>query len=83
LKEGLEKFCIGIKELRLSLGVEEVPSTKRKPQQLIVKEPAQVKAKGSGKRLKSSKEEAFGKYKCGMCGKTGHNRTTYQQLGDG
>ncbi|KAK9904611.1 hypothetical protein M0R45_000573 [Rubus argutus] len=83
LKEGLEKLRIGIKELCLSLGVEEVSSTKRKPQQLIVKEPAQVKAKGSGKRLKSSKEEAFGKHKCGMCGKTGHNRTTCQQLGDG
>lgn len=73
LKEGLEKFRIGIKELRLSLRVEEVPSTKGKAQQLIVKEPAQVKPKGSGKRLKSSKEEAFGKHKCGMCG---HNRTT-------
>lgn len=36
---------------------------------MIIKEPAQVKVKGSGKRLKFSKEEVIGKHKCEMCEK--------------
>ncbi|KAM1474235.1 hypothetical protein ACFX2I_030272 [Malus domestica] len=48
--------------LRSNLGVGEVP-TKRKLQKHMINEPAPVKAKGTGKRMKSSKEKAMGKAK--------------------
>ncbi|XP_050378184.1 protein FAR1-RELATED SEQUENCE 5-like [Argentina anserina] len=79
--DGLNSLRVGIKELHSSLGVEESPSTsKRKPEQILIEEPSQVKAKGSGKRLKSSKEIAMNKQKhCGKCGQTGHNILTCEK----
>ncbi|KAL6209159.1 hypothetical protein ACLB2K_020102 [Fragaria x ananassa] len=78
LTDGLHSLRLGIKELLTSLGVEEVPVTKKRiPQQILIEEPSQSKAKGSGKRLKSSKEIAMSKQKnCGKCGRTGHNIKT-------
>ncbi|KAL6138692.1 hypothetical protein ACLB2K_063971 [Fragaria x ananassa] len=75
--DGLHSLCIGIKELHSNLGVE-VPSTrKRRPEQILIEEPSQAKAKGSGKRLKSSKEKAMNKQRhCGKCGRSGHNIQT-------
>ncbi|XP_024156293.1 protein FAR1-RELATED SEQUENCE 5-like [Rosa chinensis] len=76
--DGLHSLRLGIKELLSSLGVEELPSTKKRiPQQILIEEPSQSKAKGSGKRLKSSKEIAMNKQRnCGKCGKSGHNIQT-------
>ncbi|XP_024172389.1 uncharacterized protein LOC112178480 [Rosa chinensis] len=76
--DGLHSLRLGIKELLSSLGVEELPSTKKRiPQQILIEEPSQSKAKGSGKRLKSSKEIAMNKQRnCGKCGKSRHNIKT-------
>ncbi|XP_024199802.1 protein FAR1-RELATED SEQUENCE 5-like [Rosa chinensis] len=81
--DGLHSLRLGIKELFSNLGVEELPSTKKKkriPQEILIEEPSQSKAKGSGKRLKSSKEIAMNRQRnCGKCGKTGHNIKTCEK----
>ncbi|XP_068312593.1 protein FAR-RED IMPAIRED RESPONSE 1-like [Pyrus communis] len=72
VRKGIESLRIEVKGLRSSLGVGEVP-TKRKLQKHMINEPAQVKAKGSGKGMKSSKEKAMGKAKkYKACGGLGH-----------
>ncbi|KAL2503603.1 Protein FAR1-RELATED SEQUENCE 5 [Abeliophyllum distichum] len=65
------------------LGISKSSSQSREVQQ-VIQDPSGVRSKGSGKRLKSSKEKAMarGIRQCSICGVNGHDKRTCPKFHD-
>ncbi|KAL2541317.1 Protein FAR1-RELATED SEQUENCE [Abeliophyllum distichum] len=59
-------------------------SSKSREVEQVIRGPNAVRAKGCGKRLKSSKEKAISKSsrQCSICGANGHDKRTYSRFID-
>ncbi|KAL2487252.1 Protein FAR1-RELATED SEQUENCE [Abeliophyllum distichum] len=78
-----ENLHLRIKQIDIvgNTGIPNYSSKSRESQQFI-EDPSEVRAKGCGKRLKSSKEKAISKCnrQCSVCGVAGHDKRTCPNL---
>ncbi|KAL2481958.1 Protein FAR1-RELATED SEQUENCE 5 [Abeliophyllum distichum] len=78
-----ENFHLRVKEIDIvgNTGIPNYSSKSRESQQFI-EDPSEVRAKGCGKRLKSSKEKTISKCnrQCSVCGVAGHDKRTCPTL---
>ncbi|KAL2455467.1 Protein FAR1-RELATED SEQUENCE [Abeliophyllum distichum] len=83
LQGEFEKLHLRIKEIDID-GHNGIPtySSKSRESQQLVEDPSEVRAKGCGKRMKSSKEKAMskGSRQCSVCGGAGHDKRTCPTL---
>ncbi|KAL2466376.1 Protein FAR1-RELATED SEQUENCE [Abeliophyllum distichum] len=83
LQGEFEKLHLRIKEIDIDghNGIRTYSSKSRESQQFI-EDPSEVRAKGCGKRIKSSKEKAISKCsrQCSVCGVAGHDKRTCPTL---
>ncbi|KAL2454943.1 Protein FAR1-RELATED SEQUENCE 5 [Abeliophyllum distichum] len=91
LTEGRSSYLLGefenlhlrVKQIDI-VGNTAIPnySSKSRESQQFIEDPSEVRAKGCGKRLKSSKEKAISKCnrQCSVCGVAGHDKRTCPNL---
>ncbi|KAL2486310.1 Protein FAR1-RELATED SEQUENCE [Abeliophyllum distichum] len=83
LQGEFEKLHLRIKEIDID-GHNGIPtySSKSRESQQFIEDPSEVRAKGCGKRMKSSKEKAISKCsrQCIACGVAGHDKRTCPTL---
>ncbi|KAL2518245.1 protein far-red impaired response 1 [Abeliophyllum distichum] len=73
-----ENLHLRIKEIDFDGNNVNPHSSNKSGEQLGIQDPTEVRAKGCGKRLKSSKEKAIsrGNRQCSVCGTVGHHKCT-------
>ncbi|KAL2542658.1 Protein FAR1-RELATED SEQUENCE 5 [Abeliophyllum distichum] len=73
-----ENLHLRVKEIDFDGHNVNTHSSSKSREQQVIEDPTEVRAKGCGKRLKSSKEKAIsrGNRQCGVCGAVGHDKRT-------